>query len=165
MSAWIRRTTLFLGTLAGATALTATPALAAGPPLTQLQATFALTSVGVTWTSSGVCSDRNRPSCTSFEGIRAETIDGVRTLRTASGCPVNISGGTETGHTAGTYSHWNGYKVDISHNACIAGYITSRFRALGHTSWGNRYQAKSGNVYTDEGSHWDIVFYPCGCGS
>jgi len=25
------------------------------------------------------------------------------------------------------------------------------------------YQAASGNVYTNEGSHWDIVYYTCGC--
>jgi hypothetical protein len=163
MSAWIRRTTLFLGTLVGATALTGTPALAAGPFLTQVQATFQLTAVGVTWTSSGRCTDRNRPSCTSFDNIRSDTVTGIATLRTASGCAVNISGGTETGHSAGTYSHWNGYKADISHNSCIDGYITSRFKPLGTTGFGKRYQARSGNLYTDEGSHWDIVFYTCGC--
>jgi hypothetical protein len=25
------------------------------------------------------------------------------------------------------------------------------------------YEAASGNVHTNEGSHWDIVFYRCGC--
>ena len=25
------------------------------------------------------------------------------------------------------------------------------------------YQAASGNVYADEGSHWDVTFYSCGC--
>jgi len=25
------------------------------------------------------------------------------------------------------------------------------------------YQAASGNVYTNEGSHWDIVYFTCGC--
>jgi len=25
------------------------------------------------------------------------------------------------------------------------------------------FQAASGNVYTNEGSHWDIVYYTCGC--
>src|SRR5690349_20468847 len=107
MSAWLRRTTLLRGTIAGATLVWSAPALAAGPFLTQVQATFQLTAAGVTWTSSGRCTERTRPSCTSFENIRNDTILGITTLRTASGCAVNISGGTEAGHSPGTYSHAN----------------------------------------------------------
>jgi hypothetical protein len=50
-------------------------------------------------------------------------VSGIITLKNASGCSINITGGTETGHASGTYSHWNG----------------------------------------DEGSHWDITYYTCGC--
>ena len=55
-------------------------------------------------------------------------MSGIITYHRASGCAVNITGGTETGHASGKYSH------------------------------------ASGNVYTNEGSHWDIVYYTCGCG-
>lgn len=139
------------------------PALAVDAHLTHAQATAQFRAAGITWTSSGNCTYRTRPSCTSFEKIRAETVRGVRTLRSASRCPVNVTGGTETGHVAGTHSHWNGYKVDLSRNACLDLYITTRFTLLGVVSWGRRYRAASGNLYTDEGSHWDVVYLTCGC--
>lgn len=26
-----------------------------------------------------------------------------------------------------------------------------------------QYQAASGNIYADKGSHWDVTYYTCGC--
>ena len=26
-----------------------------------------------------------------------------------------------------------------------------------------QYQAASGNIYADEGNHWDVLYYTCGC--
>jgi hypothetical protein len=26
-----------------------------------------------------------------------------------------------------------------------------------------QYQVASGNIYADEGSHWDVTYYTCGC--
>ncbi len=69
-------------------------------------------------------------------------------------------GGTETGHASGTYSHWNGYKLDISLNTCINNYITNSFTYIGLRGDGaKQYQASSGNIYALEGNHWDITFY------
>lgn len=45
------------------------------------------------------------------------------TLKRSSGCSVNATGGTEVGHASGTYSHWNGYKIDISKYTCVGNYI------------------------------------------
>ena len=86
------------------------------------------------------------------------------TLKKAGGCAINITGGTETGHASGTYSHWNGYKVDVSHNSCIDGYIHNNFSRIGNRGDGYpQWQAASGNIYCDEGTHWDITYYSCGC--
>jgi hypothetical protein len=131
--------------------------------LTQAQAESRFRAAGITWSSSGGCTNRNNATCTSFEGLNLITAQGAVTLKGASGCALNITGGTETGHASGTYSHWNGYKLDFSKYACIGSYIKSAFsyaglRGDGYPMW----KSGAGNVYTDEGSHWDVVFYTCG---
>jgi hypothetical protein len=126
--------------------------------LSHADAANRLRSSGITWSSSGNCSDRNNPTCTSFEQINLTTIQGIQTFKSASGCGVNVTGGTETGHASGTYSHWNGYKVDISFNSCVTGYIQGTFTPIG----GNKWQSGAGNVYFKESNHWDITYYNCG---
>jgi hypothetical protein len=91
-------------------------------------------------------------------------VSGIITYKHASGCSVSITGGTEVGHASGTYSHWNGYKVDISRSTCNDGWIRSAYTYIGLRSDGYpMYRAASGNVYTNEGSHRDFVYYTCGC--
>ena len=121
-------------------------------------------AAGISWTSSGGCSDRNNPTCTSFEGIRQATIDGAITLKSASGCSLLITGGTETGHAGGTYSHAAGYKLDFSRTTCLTSWIHNTYTYIGLRSDGAAmYEAASGNVYADEGNHWDVTYYTCGC--
>ncbi|OXA45609.1 uncharacterized protein LOC110856663 [Folsomia candida] len=128
--------------------------------MTHAQAMTRLTAAGMSVTSSGGCSDRNNPTCTSFEGVRENTIAGLETLKRASACPINVTGGTETGHASGTYSHWNGYKADISLNACINSYVTNSFTYIGDRGDGApMYQSAAGNIYAKEGNHWDILYY------
>jgi hypothetical protein len=130
--------------------------------LTHAEAAARLKAAGITWWSSGNCSDRKRADCTSFEQIRASTVAGVITLKQASACAVMVTGGTETGHGDGVYTHWNGWKVDIQRLDCVSGYIR-RFHDVGYIAgWGHQYEAPSGNLYTDEGDHWDILYYTCG---
>lgn len=132
--------------------------------LTHSQAASQLSAAGISWSSSGNCSNRNNPSCTSFTDIRQSTISGIETLKSASGCSINITAGTEAGHAGGTYSHWNGYKVDISKYTCVGNYIRTNFTYVGYISgWGYQWRAPSGKLYTDEGNHWDILYYTCGC--
>ncbi|MFI6133835.1 hypothetical protein [Micromonospora sp. NPDC051141] len=158
-----RRLLTLLVTIAGAVGLglgLATPAFA----ISQSSATSQLRAAGITWSSSGNCSNRNVATCTSFEGVRQATIDGIITFKRASGCAVNVTAGTETGHAGGTYSHWNGYKLDIAKSSCVNNYIYNHYAYVGYISgWGYQYRAASGNLYTDEGDHWDILFYSCGC--
>lgn len=144
---------MFAALLMGASIASAAPAKYTHP-----QATAQLRAAGITWTSSGGCSDRNRSNCTSFEQINKTTIAGIKTFKSASRCAVNISGGTETGHASGQYSHWNGYKVDISLSSCVTNYITRTFTSIG----GNKWKSASGNIYYRESNHWDITYHSAG---
>ncbi|MCX4472200.1 hypothetical protein C5N14_28490 [Micromonospora sp. MW-13] len=157
-----RAVTLLVASLAaiGVTFGLASPALA----ITHSSATAQLAAAGISWTSSGNCSDRYTATCTSFDGVRQATIDGIITFKRASGCAVTVTAGTEVGHTDGTYSHWTGYKLDIALSTCVQNYISTYYTYVGYISgFGYQYRAASGNLYTKEGSHWDILFYTCGC--
>ncbi len=129
--------------------------------LSQSEAQRLLSNAGISVHSSGNCSDRNNPNCTSLEQIRRTTINGVIAFKRASGCAITITGGTENGHASGTYSHHNGYKVDVAHTSCVTSYIHSHFSYKGHRSGDNApmYDDAKGNRYADEGSHWDIIYY------
>jgi hypothetical protein len=141
--------------------------LALAPPasaVTQASAESQFRAAGITWTSSGGCTTRSNPTCTSFEGIRQATIDGAITLKRASGCSLLITGGTEVGHASGTYSHYNGYKLDFSRTTCLTGWIHGTYSYIGLRGDGApMYRAASGNIYADEGNHWDVTYYTCGC--
>src|SRR4051812_1721447 len=149
--------------LAPATAAEVTDVTPLVTKLTHSQATSRFQSSGITWSSSGGCSDRNNPTCTSFEQLNLATAQGAQTLKSASGCALNITGGTETGHASGTYSHWNGYKLDFGKTTCVTNYVKNHFSYIGLRGDGApQYKAASGNVYADEGNHWDVTFYNCG---
>jgi hypothetical protein len=126
--------------------------------LSHADATSRLRSSNITWSSSGGCSDRNNSTCTSFTQVNLATIQGIQTLKSATGCGINVTGGTETGHASGTYSHWNGYKLDISLSTCLNNYIQGTFTSIGGSQW----RSGSGNIYYKEGNHWDITYYNCG---
>ncbi|MDI1463472.1 hypothetical protein QEZ54_21040 [Catellatospora sp. KI3] len=73
-------------------------------------------------------------------------------LKSASGCAVNITAGTETGHAGGTCSHRNGCKVDLSMYTCVGNYIENTFTDVGCISgWGYQRKSGAGNLHTDEG--------------
>jgi hypothetical protein len=142
---------------------TATDAFAV-TKISHATATSMFRQSGITWSSSGNCSDRNNSTCTSFDQLNLATAQGAQTLKGASGCALNITGGTETGHASGTYSHWNGYKLDYSKNTCLNNYVHNSFSYIGLRGDGYpQWQAASGNIYADEGTHWDALYYSCGC--
>lgn len=142
--------------------LVAAPAPAGA--VSQASAESQFRSAGISWTSSGGCTSPSNPTCTSFEGIRQTSIDGAITLKGASGCALTITGGTETGHAGGTYSHANGYKLDFSRTSCLTSWVHTTYTYIGQRSDGAAlYEAASGNVYADEGNHWDVTYYTCGC--
>ncbi len=156
-----------IGTLIAGTALVVAGSVAVAPSasaVSQASAAAQFSAAGIGWTSSGGCTDPGNSTCTSFEGIRQATIDGGITLRNASGCGLTITGGTETGHAGGTYSHANGYKLDFSRTSCLTSWVHGTYTYIGVRNDGApMYEAASGNVYADEGNHWDVTFYSCGC--
>lgn len=103
-------TTVFTA-LAAATLAQADLVERSGTKLTQAVAASRLSAGGVGWTSSGGCSDKNNPTCTSFDGVYSGTVDGAITLKRACGCTVTITGGTETGHASGTYRSVHSFKA------------------------------------------------------
>ena len=150
--------------LTGLLTLAGTAPAEAVTKLSDAQAASQLAASSITRSSSGGCTTRSNPTCTSYEQINQETVSGIKTYRSVSGCAVNITGGTEVGHAGGTYSHYNGYKVDIARSTCNDSYITGHYTYVGVRGDGYpMYEAASGNVYTNEGNHWDVVYYTCGC--
>ncbi|MEW2572437.1 hypothetical protein [Streptomyces sp. NPDC047070] len=157
--------------LGGATGAIAAPSTApsngaaavAVTKISHATATSMFSGSGVTWSSSGGCSDRNNSTCTSFTELNLATAQGAQTLKSATGCALNITGGTETGHASGTYSHWNGYKLDYAKSTCVTNYIKNTFTYIGPRGDGAlQYQSGSGNIYADEGNHWDVLYHNCG---
>lgn len=121
---------------------------------THEQALAELAGHNITLVSSGNCSDASNPKCTSLDGIKKSTLQGVIDLQEAAGTPLVMTGGTEAGHASGPYSHANGYKVDIRPNTKLNNYITSNFTKIGPT----KYQDSKGNTYyRHEPDHWDIT--------
>lgn len=154
-------------TLCGATyaaqATTSAPAAPASAHTTATKlhnadAVSRLDGSGIKVTSSGSCSDRNKSNCTSLEQVNLTTIKGAQTLKKASKCALTVTGGTETGHASGTYSHWNGYKLDFHMTSCLTKYVKGNFSSIGGSKW----KSKAGNVYYDEGNHWDVTFHSAG---
>ncbi|KAG9125394.1 hypothetical protein FRC07_007776 [Ceratobasidium sp. 392] len=76
-----------------------------------------------------------------------------------SGCAITITGGTEEGHPyVGPYSHSAGYRVDLRKNTCLTNYIHTRFKKIGNRKDGRpQWMSKAGNIYCDEGNHWDAL--------
>jgi len=51
-------------------------------------------NAGMSISSSGGCSDRNNPTCTSLEQVNCRTISEIINYKTASGCAITITGST-----------------------------------------------------------------------
>ncbi|MEV6165102.1 hypothetical protein AB0L71_24905 [Streptomyces sp. NPDC052052] len=116
---------------------------------------------GVSWASSKNCANWDTRGCTSFTHINKATVAGVIAFKNLSKCRVLLTAGTEVGHAAGTYSHRNGYKVDMSRrDGCLDAYIPKHFKRAGARKDGTKlYTSPAGNVYAREGSHWDVLYY------
>lgn len=123
--------------------------------LTDVQARALFRNHGLSWWSSGNCSDRTNTRCTSFEQVRAATVVEAVTLQQRSGCPILLTGGTETGHATGTRSHWHGYKVDLDMTSCVSTWVSRDGTYLGASKW-----RVGTTVYYNEVNHWDVQVNP-----
>lgn len=68
--------------------------LALSCKMTHSSALSAIKSVGISISSSGGCSNRNQATCTSLEQANCIAINCIKVLKTSSGCPITITGGT-----------------------------------------------------------------------
>ncbi|KAF8610280.1 hypothetical protein BDV93DRAFT_12134 [Ceratobasidium sp. AG-I] len=131
-----------------------------GTPMTQAAAQSKLEGAGIYASSTGGCTNKSVSTCTSYDGILSGTVNNVITLKNACGCAITITGGTEVGHASGTYSHANGYKVDIHHASGVDAYVTNTFTKIGNRGDGYpQWKSAAGNIYCDEGTHWDVTYY------
>lgn len=157
---------LALAPLALAAPAQATPPQAsvsvAPTTLTHSQAASRLRAAKISWKSSGNCSNRNNKRCTSFDGIRVRSIQGISALKRSSGCPITITGGTEVGHAAGAKSHAKGYKLDIVPGACVTRFIehnAKRSYKRSDNAWVWKGTVRGVQAdFARESNHWDITF-------
>jgi len=128
----------------------------AGPgQYTHEEALAALSVANISVVSSGNCTDKTKKTCTSLDGVQKNSIQRLIEFQQAYGSPIIITGGTEVGHAAGTYSHSNGYKIDLKQTTSLNEYIKSNFTDIG----GNKYRDSNGNIfYYHNPPHWDIQF-------
>jgi hypothetical protein len=125
----------------------------------QQEAGALLHGAGLRWISSGHCTRRTNPHCTSFSGLRTSTLGGVLRLREDSRCRLVISGGTERGHSRGQFSHGAGYKLDILPNRCLNRFVRHHYRRIHTRGDGSPlYRAPGRSLFAREPSHWDITF-------
>ncbi len=98
--------------------------------------------------------------CTSLQGIREQTILQALNVKSACNCSVVVTGGTEPGHSGGTYSHGTGYKIDLDDNPNLDRFLQGRLIKApsnrGGDHGGPTYFDRCGNVYVRESTHWDI---------
>jgi hypothetical protein len=104
-------------------------------------------------------------SNTNLNGLEEVAIQGLITMRSQSGAnSITVTGGTEPGHAGGTYSHGNGYKIDVRPgNAAFDSYITNTFTNTGGNSLGSTYSRNYGTYTVNvirESDHWDLQFRP-----
>jgi hypothetical protein len=105
----------------------------------------------------GVFVNKPEPG-TSLRGIRHKTLTEIIDLRQAYGATITITGGTESGHTSGTYSHANGYKLDLRIGTGLDDFIRRNFtKQQAYSPYSELYKSPSGALYGLEGNHWDVL--------
>jgi hypothetical protein len=136
-----------------------------GGTLSEANARSLIQGVGVN--TKTPCSPGQTAGCVNLEGIRQQTINGVLSLKSRCGCTVFITGGTEGGHEAGTYSHSAGYKLDLSADQSLTNFIRGNASTFQYA--GERGGAHGGSVFQDlvtgaeyvletNPPHWDVTY-------
>jgi hypothetical protein len=69
-----------------------------GQKLSHTTAYNYIKAVAIALVSSGGCTDRNNPRCTSLEQVNCKTISEIVNYKKVSTCAVTVTGGTETGN-------------------------------------------------------------------
>jgi hypothetical protein len=121
-------------------------------------ATMSSNGICVSWSGSTAC--QSNPDRTSLQGLQPTTIFGVTELKSACNCDIRVTAGTEGGHAAGTYSHGNGYKLDLGFNTQLDSYITTVGQRQSTRSDGAALYRIGNGLYARETTHWDVVWLP-----
>lgn len=101
--------------------------------------------------------------CTNVAGMQAATVSQIINIANScgNGCSVIVTGGTEPGHASGTYSHGNGYKVDLSQSNSVLNSFLQTLPLTGQRGGdsGGPIRSTCGNQYVQESNHWDITVH------
>lgn len=133
--------------------------------LSNQDAVSQLNSAGIQVSSTGGCSDRLNPNCTSLDGIPSSAVNSLIALETdlkknCSNCFLTVTGGTEVGHS----THGPGKSiVDLSSgnvqvNQFIKNQIGTQTPQI--NTW---YSGGSSRYYFYEGNHWHVCLNSADC--
>lgn len=109
----------------------------------------------------GITVWESAPGATKVNRLNAASVNGVIAFKNESGLAIIITGAGETGdiHADGSFSHGNGYKVDIEDTASVNSYIIDNYDYVGVRGDGApMYKDSGGNIYAKEDTHWDICY-------
>lgn len=108
------------------------------------------------------CIGNQTQGCVNLDGLQEATISGIIDFRKTCLCTINITGGSEGGHSAGS-THNSGLSLDVQKNTALDSYITSNAPAPTWTSLGPLYtMTVNGKPATflleSNPPHWHITF-------
>jgi hypothetical protein len=148
------------------------PTVTAGTPMTQEQIA-ADQAVRSRLEAGGIglkapCLQGQVTGCVNVNGLPDSAIDGLITLKTACGCTIFLTGGTEPGahQTHGVGAPIVDIRPDVNLNKFISGNANTPqdgYSAPGGKTWKNHhafftYESAGGNAGgTSTGNHWHVV--------
>lgn len=96
----------------------------------------------------------------SLEGVTGIAVNEIIRLKRACGCDIVVTEGTGGTHADGTFSHANGYKIDLrSTNPELNSHIES-YTYIGERSDGAAMYQNGCTTYARESNHWDVQVKP-----
>lgn len=117
-----------------------------------------LTQAGITINHGPCQNDSDGDGCTSLVGLRDNTINQIIAIRNScTACSITVTGGAEPGHEGGSYSHANGYKVDLGLNGTLDAFLMRLPGPTTRSDGARVYRDSCGNEYAKESTHWDIT--------
>jgi hypothetical protein len=99
----------------------------------------------------------------SYEGLQPHVVDRIAALNQACNCNVLVTSATDgTSHAQGTYSHYEGYKLDLRtrDNPALLNYVQNNFTPAGSWSNGTPLYRQGNTICAIESTHMDCQFLP-----
>lgn len=99
-----------------------------------------------------------------LDGIKKSTIEAMVDLKQKCGCEIIITSALDGIHNQGTYSHADGYKVDLRLTPSLTNYIERNYQYIGvrRSDGALLYKdpSNSNRIFAKEGNHWDVLIKP-----